>query len=67
LGPALAQAAGQDPDLFRALLDIVGCLQLPTEVLARPGLAERALRLAADQPPAPVPGPDREQLLRLLA
>jgi len=67
LGPALASAAGQDPDLFRALLDIIGCLALPTEVLARPGLAERALRLAADQPPATVPGPDREQLLRLLA
>jgi 2-polyprenyl-6-methoxyphenol hydroxylase-like FAD-dependent oxidoreductase len=66
LGPALARAAGRDAELFRAFLEIVGCLALPAEVLARPGLAEQAIRLAAEPPP-PSTGPDREQLLRLVA
>jgi 2-polyprenyl-6-methoxyphenol hydroxylase-like FAD-dependent oxidoreductase len=67
LGPALFRAAPHDQDLFRALVEIIGCLALPSEVFSRPGLAERVLRVAAGHPPAPVPGPDREQLLRLVA
>jgi 2-polyprenyl-6-methoxyphenol hydroxylase-like FAD-dependent oxidoreductase len=67
LGPALARAAGHDAELFRAMLEIVGCLALPAEVFSRPGLAERTMRIAGDHPsPAPA-GPDREQLLRLVA
>ncbi|WP_369136824.1 FAD-dependent oxidoreductase [Modestobacter versicolor] len=67
LGPALARAAGHDAELFRAMLEIVGCLVLPAEVFSRPGLAERAVRTAGEHPPAPPAGPDREGLLRLLA
>ena len=67
LGPALARAAGHDAELFRALLEIVSCLALPAEVFSRPGLADRTMQLAADHPSPPPAGPDREQLLRLVA
>ena len=67
LGPALGRAAAHDPELFRAMLEIIGCLALPAEVFSRPGLAERVARVAGEHPPAPAPGPDREQLLRLVA
>jgi hypothetical protein len=70
--PALARArlpvaATRDPDLFRAFLEIVGCLTLPTDVFARTGLADRVLELTeTGDLPAP-PGPTREELLALLA
>jgi len=67
VGPALARAAGHDAELFRAMLEIIGCLALPAEVLSRPGLAERALRVSAEHPSSGSAGPDREQLLRLVA
>jgi 2-polyprenyl-6-methoxyphenol hydroxylase-like FAD-dependent oxidoreductase len=58
-------AARTDADALRALLETVQCLALPHEVLARPAVA-RALA-AVDGPPPPLPGPDRAELLRLLA
>jgi 2-polyprenyl-6-methoxyphenol hydroxylase-like FAD-dependent oxidoreductase len=67
LGPALAAGAGHDAALFRALLEIVGCLALPAEVFSRPGLVDRVLRVSGEHPPVAPPGPDREQLLRLAA
>jgi 2-polyprenyl-6-methoxyphenol hydroxylase-like FAD-dependent oxidoreductase len=67
LGPALARAAAHDAELFRAMLEIIGCLALPAEVFSRPGLAERAVRIAGDHPPPAPPGPDRDQLLQLVA
>lgn len=62
----LLAAAGVDPDAWRGLLETVLCMAQPQEVLARP-----AVKTAMDQhgdrrPPAP-PGPDRSQLLELLA
>src|SRR4051794_32635671 len=66
-GAALMQAAAYDPEVFRAALEIIGCLALPAGVLSRPGLAEGALRVVAEHPPTPSRGPDREQLLRLVA
>jgi 2-polyprenyl-6-methoxyphenol hydroxylase-like FAD-dependent oxidoreductase len=62
---ALPKAMAHDPDVFRAGLEVMGCLTLPDEVLARPGLAERVLELARATP-AP-PGPTREQVLALAA
>jgi hypothetical protein len=57
---------GRDPMLFRGIQDVGACLAHPQEVMARPGFRERALSFADG--PAPVtPGPDREQLLRLVA
>lgn len=62
----LVAAAGADPDMLRALLDIVLCLALAPEVLARPGVKDRI-----DQQPSGaamrIPGPDRDHLLRLLS
>ncbi|WP_249522681.1 FAD-dependent oxidoreductase [Modestobacter marinus] len=67
LGPALGRAAAHDAELFRAMLEIAGCLALPPEVFSRPGLAERVMRVAGEHPPDAPPGPDRDQLLRLVA
>jgi hypothetical protein len=60
-------AAGRDPDLFRALMEIVGCLTLPTDVFARPGVAERVLELVGPDELPRVPGPTRAELLELLS
>jgi 2-polyprenyl-6-methoxyphenol hydroxylase-like FAD-dependent oxidoreductase len=62
----LLTAAAHDADAFRALLETGTCLALPEEVLARPGMAER-LAAHAGEPPPVSPGPDRAQLLELLA
>ncbi len=64
---ALPAAAVQDADLFRLMLDTRCCHGSPTALLETPGLAERVLELAAARPAEPPPGPDREQLLALLA
>jgi hypothetical protein len=59
-------AMQHDPDLFRAFMEIVGCLTLPGDILTRPGVAERILELAqADAPPSP--GPKRAELLELVS
>jgi 2-polyprenyl-6-methoxyphenol hydroxylase-like FAD-dependent oxidoreductase len=60
-------AAGRDPDLFRALMEIVGCLTLPSDVFARPGVADRILELTDENDPPQPPGPTRAELLELLA
>ena len=64
---ALLVAVRHDPDVFRGFLDIMSCLALPQEVMARPGFAERVSELAAAHDAPPPPGPTREQLLALLA
>jgi flavin-dependent dehydrogenase len=63
---ALLTAAAHDADAYRALLETITCLALPDEVLERPGMAER-LAAHAGEPPPVTPGPDRAQLLQLLA
>jgi 2-polyprenyl-6-methoxyphenol hydroxylase-like FAD-dependent oxidoreductase len=55
-----------DADVFRAMLETRCCLATPEAVVARPEIAERILAHGPAVPPAP-PGPDREQLLALLA
>jgi 2-polyprenyl-6-methoxyphenol hydroxylase-like FAD-dependent oxidoreductase len=67
LRAALFAAMPQDADVYRAGLEIIGCLALPQEVFARPGFADRVLALAAASNGAPQWGPDRESLLRLVA
>jgi len=63
---ALPLAGALDPDLFRAFLEIRSCLDLPEEVVARPGLAERVLEIAGTAGPRPPMGPDRAEVLALL-
>jgi flavin-dependent dehydrogenase len=61
-----AAAAPYDPDVFRGLLETILCMALPQEVLERPGIRDKIEQYGDAEPP-PTPGPDREELLRLLA
>jgi 2-polyprenyl-6-methoxyphenol hydroxylase-like FAD-dependent oxidoreductase len=63
MGNALASSILGDPDLLRGFLDVALLLDRQDHVLARPGLAERAVALADTTPP---PGPDRAGLLSLV-
>jgi 2-polyprenyl-6-methoxyphenol hydroxylase-like FAD-dependent oxidoreductase len=63
---ALAGAASEDPDAFRALIELLTCLAPSGEVLARPEI-HAALERHGPGGPHPVPGPDRARLLQLLA
>ncbi|NMO93644.1 NAD(P)/FAD-dependent oxidoreductase [Actinomycetospora sp. TBRC 11914] len=63
---AFLAAAMEDPEVFRALLETVMCLALPDEVLARPHVAA-AVEARRGTAPDPPPGPDREELLALVA
>jgi hypothetical protein len=58
--------AGRDPDTFRATMEILACLALPREVFARPGITEKINDLSAEKRPSAPPGPNREELLRLI-
>ncbi len=62
----MAAGSMRDPDVFRAMLELRTCLALPEEVMDRPGFLE-LLGTFADAPVMAPPGPDREQLLELLA
>ena len=67
LRAALPLALGADPDVFRAAIEIVGCVTLPGEVFARPGFAEKVMAAAAARGgPSRMPGPGREELLELV-
>ena len=61
----LKRGAMTDADLFRALMEIVHCLAFPDEVMARPQIKAK-LATIPQEPPPPLPGPDRETLLRLV-
>jgi hypothetical protein len=63
----LAAAAMHDADVFRGFMDVRGCHATLREVMARPGLADRVHTLAGEHPAQALPGPDRTQLLELLA
>jgi len=65
LGQALAHASMRDPELLRANVEIASLLAPGAEVLARPGIADRARELGAAG--EPLPGPNRRELLALVA
>ena len=48
IGKALGVAAGKDPDVLRASVDIAFVLDLPEVVLARPGIMDKVIELGAD-------------------
>ena len=52
---------------MRWYAEMLTCLALPADVMARPGVFARVLELAADARPAPPYGPDRHDLLELIA
>lgn len=68
LPPAYCDAARAmlyDPDVFRGVLETVGCLALPQEVFARPGMWDKVESTPGE--PFAIPGPTRKELLTLLA
>jgi flavin-dependent dehydrogenase len=66
LGKALGAASGQDPDLFRAVLDIASVYAHSSDVFGRPGLAARALELGGGPDAGALPGPSRAELLAIV-
>ena len=67
IGDLMAAAVVQDPVCARAYGEIVGCLALPDEVFARPGMLEHVMSFAGKVSTDPLPGPDRTELLELLS
>jgi len=67
IGDALVANAGRDGVATRAFGDIFSCLATAEEVFARPGVFEHIIGLAGTEPAAPLPGPDRAQLLALVS
>jgi 2-polyprenyl-6-methoxyphenol hydroxylase-like FAD-dependent oxidoreductase len=67
LEKSLAAAAQQDPDCLRAVLDIALVLRRPDEVFAQPGLRDKALELGSHWRQEEPLGPNREELLALVA
>jgi hypothetical protein len=64
---ALTVAMMEDADLFRAFAGIVGMLELPRQVMACPGLADRIMRIAGGRRVVKPPGPARDHVPRMLA
>jgi flavin-dependent dehydrogenase len=64
---ALPVAMMDDADLFRAFAEIIAMLALPQQVMTRPGLIDRIMRIADGRQALTPPGPSRDQVLRMLA
>ena len=67
---SLFSTAVSDPDLFRAALEYVCTITPIQNILRRPEVARRVLEATqamGDAPPMQLPGPDRAQLLDLVA
>jgi 2-polyprenyl-6-methoxyphenol hydroxylase-like FAD-dependent oxidoreductase len=56
-----------DPDIFRAFLEVMGCLSTPAELLAQPGMFDKLIAASEGREPFALPGPTREELLHLVA
>jgi 2-polyprenyl-6-methoxyphenol hydroxylase-like FAD-dependent oxidoreductase len=66
-GKALFAASLADQDLTREYLSVALLLSPADEVFARPGVAERVMRLGAHAPRYPLPGPSRPELLAAIS
>jgi hypothetical protein len=64
---AFGAAMLYDADIFRAMMEIVSMQALPKDVFARPGLADRVQVAARDHDAVTVPGPSRDDVLRMIA
>ena len=67
LQQAFPIAAAHDPEIARAFMEMLSVLALPQEIMTRPGMIDRVLAAAEGREPQETPGPDREQLLKILA
>jgi 2-polyprenyl-6-methoxyphenol hydroxylase-like FAD-dependent oxidoreductase len=66
LRAALMASVGDDPDIFRAFLELRCCITRQRELFTRSSLVERIVELARNRERPPPPGPDRDHLLALL-
>ena len=66
-GKALFAASLADEGLTREYLSVALLLSPADEVFARPGVAERVMRLGAHAPRYPLPGPSRRELLAAIS
>jgi 2-polyprenyl-6-methoxyphenol hydroxylase-like FAD-dependent oxidoreductase len=64
---SLQFASGSDPDCLRAVLSIFGLLRPIDEVLADPGLLDKAMAVGGGWRDAPLFGPSRNELLSIVA
>jgi 2-polyprenyl-6-methoxyphenol hydroxylase-like FAD-dependent oxidoreductase len=64
---ALNFAAGQDGDCLRALLSLFGLQRSPEQVLGAPGVFDKVISLGGGWRDAPRLGPDRAELLSIVA
>jgi hypothetical protein len=67
-GPrAFASAAHYDPQVLQWFFEVICCLSLPDEVIAREGVFDRVLEVALSTPRYSSPGPNRTELEEILA
>ncbi len=64
---SLINAAGKDPEMLRASVDVATVHAAPTEVMARPGVGPRAKALGGGWRDEPLPGPSRDELIALVS
>ena len=67
IGAVLNAASSSDPTCTRLAAEMTACLALPDDVFARPGVLDHVLGLADQVTIEDLPGPDRGQLLELVA
>jgi 2-polyprenyl-6-methoxyphenol hydroxylase-like FAD-dependent oxidoreductase len=63
---ALVSSAGKDPEVFRAMLEIVGVLSYTDEVFARPGMTQKVQELGSGWRNEPTLAPTRDELLAIV-
>ena len=64
---ALARAKSVDEDAARWFTELLSCLTTPEELFGRPGVLARVIDIDAHADQPPMPGPDRTELLALVA
>lgn len=64
---ALARAKAVDEDAARWFAELLSCLTTPDELFSRPGVLARVIEIGTRPDLPQVPGPDRRQLLDLVA
>ncbi len=66
IAKALQAAAGKDPEMLRAVLDLAGVRALPGDVVGRPGMHERIVELGSGWRGEQLPCPSRAELVGLV-
>jgi hypothetical protein len=64
---AFLTAAFHDPEVARAMAEFLSVMALPQEIMARPGMLDKVMSAAEGREPPPMPGPRRDELLKILA